>query len=182
MMVLLLVIMTACAGTSGTVEIPPEELPFPVARQPSAAGSPAQSQTFTVYLVRGNRLFAVPRRIQADLPVAEAAMRALLDGPTAAERAEGIGSLLPPDVSVLGVSVSEALARVDLSGEFQAPAPPELVALRVAQVVWTLTEITPVTEVAFAIDGEAVAVATEGGNAVERPLRRTDYASLTPQG
>lgn len=172
--------LAACARTTGTVEIPPEELPFPVAREPSPAETPAPAREFTVYFARGARLVPSVREVEADLPLAEAAMRALLDGPTAQEQSGGIRTELPPAVSLLAVEVAGGTATVDLSGEFQEPAPPERIALRVAQVAWTLTGIPGVREVTFAIDGEAVSVTTDGGTTVDRPVRRADYASFAP--
>lgn len=173
--------LAACTRTSGTVEIPPKDLPFSVSREPVATETSAAARTFTVYLVRGHRLVPVIRQIRANMPAPEAAMRALLDGPTATERSSGIGSELPAAVRLLTVDAGDGTATVDLSGEFQEPAQPERVALRVAQVTWTLTELPGVRDVAFAIDGEALSVATDDGTTVDRPVRRSDYAAFAPR-
>jgi spore germination protein GerM len=175
-----LALLAACANTSGTVEIPPEDLPFPVAREPSPTQTQAPSREFTVYFTQGGRLVPSMRRAGADLPVAEAAIRALIEGPTPQELSSGIATELPPSVNLLAVDIASGTATIDLGGEFQEPATPERIALRVAQVTWTLTEIPGVGEVAFAIDGEAVAVTIDDGTTVDRPVSRSDFASFTP--
>src|SRR5664280_2234318 len=40
-------------------------------------------------------LVAVPRRVSAEIPLAEAVLRELLKGPTTAERGQGLASLIP---------------------------------------------------------------------------------------
>ena len=173
-------LLLSCARTSGTVEIPAGELPFPVARAPSPTGSPAPNTTLTVYFVRGGRLVPSPREVGSDLPTAEAAARALLEGPSPRERAEGIVTELPSAAGLLGVGIVDGIAIIDLSGEFQEPAPPERISLRVAQMTWTLTDVPGVREVAFAIDGERVSVTADDGTTLDRPVRRSDYDSFAP--
>lgn len=180
--VLALVLLAACARTSGTVEIPPGELPFSVAREPSPAGTAAPTREITIFFVRGERLVPSRRRVEGAPGRAEAALRSLLDGPTRQERAAGIATELPSSVSLLAVEIAGDTVIVDLSGEFQEPATPERIALRVAQVTWTLTEVSGVREVAFAIDGEPVSVTTDDGMTVDRPVRRSDYARFAPTG
>lgn len=172
--------LAACAQTSGTVEIPPDELPFPVARKASPSGSPGSTQQITVYFTMAGRLHPASRAVALDVPVAEASMRALVEGPTADERADGIRTELGSAVGILSVVLRDGSAIVDLSGEFQEPATPKRVALRVAQVTWTLTDIAEVSSVAFAIDGEAVSVATDSGESVDRPVSRADFSTFAP--
>jgi spore germination protein GerM len=119
--------------------------------------------------------------VTSDGEAGETALRALLRGPTAGERSRGITTEIPAEVRVLAVDLGIAQARVDLSGEFQEPSPPKRIALRVAQVVWTLTALREVRSVAFSIDGERVAVTTEDETAVDRPVTRSDYATLSPR-
>lgn len=175
-------VLVACAQTSRTVEIPAEELPFPVAREPSPAGSLVPAVRVRVYFSRAGRLVAVDRTVSLDVPLDEAAIRALIEGPSPTERRAGIGTELASPASILGVTVAAGTATVDVSGEFQRPAPPTRVALRVAQVTWTLTEIPGVRAVSFSIDGVTIAISTDGGQAVARPVVRSDFTSLAPSG
>src|SRR5450830_1632887 len=52
-----------------------------------------------VFLVRTSspevEVVAVPRRVSAEIPLAEAVLRELLKGPTTAERGQGLASLIP---------------------------------------------------------------------------------------
>lgn len=177
---LVLLVLLGCGRTSGPVEVPAGELPFPVARAPSPTGSAAPSRTFTVYFTRDDRLIRVRRVVKADVSSGEAAVRALLEGPRTVERDQRVSSQLPPAVRLLELTVAADTAHLDLSGEFQEPAPSELIALRVAQVVWTLTEFPEIRAVRFSIDGEEVAVTTQDGTAIERPVTRADYDALAP--
>lgn len=179
-LVLGLALMAACARTSGTVEVPPDELPFSVAREASPPASPAASRNVTVYFARDGRLVAVSQRVDADAPPAEVSLRTLLDGPTSFDRRSGIASEVPSAVRLLDVTVVGRTARVDLSGEFQEPAPPSQIALRVAQVVWTLTELPGVEDVLFAIDGEMVEITTGDETLVQRGVTRADYMRFSP--
>jgi spore germination protein GerM len=179
-LVLVAMLLGACARTSGTVEIPANELPFPVAREPHTTATPVPLRGTLVYLARADRLTAVQRRVATDVPLAEGALRALFRGPTAREEARGITTALPGAVGLLGLEIREGVAHVDLSGEFQQPAESERVALRVAQVTWTLTGVPGVLSVQFSIDGEPASVTTEPGETVSRPVTRGDFAAFAP--
>lgn len=177
---LVLTAVLACGRTPGPVEIPPQELPFSVSRAPSPVETSGPTRAFTVYFTRDDRLIRAEREIKSDVPSAEAALRALLQGPTPQERKQRIATQLPAAVRLLDLRVDPGTTHVDLSAEFQEPAPSELIALRVAQVVWTLTEFPEVRAIRFSIDGEEVAVTTGDGTATERPVTRADYAALSP--
>ena len=179
-LVLVLVVLAACARTSGTVEIPAEELPFPVARESVPGETPAPLRHFTIYFVRADRLLGVGRVADVDAPLAEVSLRALLEGPSATDQRSGIRTELSTAVRLLDVRIAGTTAVVDLSGELQEPAAPTQIALRVAQVVWTLTELAGVGEVLFAIDGEPVEIATSDGTVVDRAVTRADYAAFAP--
>lgn len=170
----------ACGRTSGLVEIPREDLPFDVTRTQRPTETPEAIQRHEIFFVRGERLTQVSRRLDAAPTVAGGVLRVLLEGPRTDEREAGVATEIPAGVRLLNASVEDGVARVDLSGEFQEPAPPERIALRVAQVVWTLTALREVRSVSFAIDGEAVAVITDDGAAVERRVSREDYGRFAP--
>ncbi len=173
-------ISSACAQQSGPVEIPHEELPFSLRRPPDVA-QPAERETFTVFFVHDGRLAAVARGSRRTGSVAETTMRALLEGPSPDERDRGIRSEIPAATSLFGVRIFNFVADVDLSAEFQTPAPPQAVLLRVAQVVWTLVRLPNVTAVRFLIDGEPVGVVTDDLIVVNRPVTAPDYATVAPE-
>ena len=176
----LVVATSACGRPSGPVEIPPEDLPFSLRRPPGAGQPTSESEKFVVFFVRQGRLAAVRRVSSSDGSDARATMRALLEGPRRDER-ERITSQIPSRTSVLGVRVVNFIAEVDLSAEFQTPAPPDAVLLRVAQVVWTLVRLPNVTAVRFLIDGEPISVVTDDQTVVDRPVTAPDYLTVAPR-
>lgn len=174
------VALSACARPSGPVEIPQEEFPFSVARATAPSPSPSPEETLTVFFVRAGRLAPATRAVSGDLRPVEAAARALLEGPTAEERLGGMDSIVPPQTSLLEIHVLEQVADIDLSAEFQSPAEPELIHLRIAQVVWTLVDLPEINAVRFFIDGALISVATDGGVPVDRPVTARDFESVAP--
>jgi hypothetical protein len=174
----------ACGRPSGAVEIPAGDLPFGVQRSasPSASPSPQPSEqnTFAIFLVTGDRLVQVERNLAGAVPTPNTVLQALLQGPTLTERASQVDTAIPFQTRMLTVQVLDQVAEVDLSAEFQTPAPPHEVLLRVAQIVWTLVRIPGVTAVRFAIDGDPITVLTDRGIPVSRPVTAPDYASEAP--
>lgn len=177
----LIVVAAACGPPSGPVEIPREDLPFSLRRPRGVAQPASEREEFEVYLVRQGRLAAVRRASSSAGSGVRAAMRALLEGPTPDERGERIRSQIPSRTSLLEVRVVNFIAVVDLSAEFQTPAPGDAVVLRVAQVVWTLVRLPNVTAVRFLIDGEPISVVTGNGTVVDRPVTSPDYAVVAPR-
>lgn len=127
----------------------------------------------TVYLVRGERLQPALRSLQGvadSLP--EALMLALIP-PPAARR---VTTAIPADTRLNEVRVEGQVATVDLSSEFEGAGPRPLQALRIAQVVYTLTqEGTDITAVRLAIDGIPQQLTVP-----DRPVTRTDYGQFAP--
>jgi hypothetical protein len=110
-------------------------------------------------------LVPVLRTVPKSTATATAAMKALLAGPTAKERAPKwpIETVIPAGTKLLGIEISGDLATVDLSAEFASLSPDdatygESYSLhgRVAQVVYTLTQFTTVDRVNFKLEGKPV--------------------------
>jgi len=171
---------SACGPPKGAVEVPPKEIPFALARTPTPGPTTNPVTTVTVYFVKGGRLAPFKRAVDRDAAPGLAALGALLRGPAPEERTSGVVSEIPPQTSLLELRVLEHVADADLSVEFQSPAPPRTILLRVAQVVWTLVALPDVTSVRFSIEGDLVAVVTDGGEAVRRPVTSLDYGSVSP--
>jgi hypothetical protein len=183
LVLLLLVVacLASCGRPSGPVEVDPGLVPFEIGRSPTPAPG-ASIRTITIYLVRDGRLEPVTRTLSSDAPDAEVAIAALLDGPSSDERDAGLGSAIPPVARFLSVNVVDGVATVDLAEEFQGPATPDEVLLRVAQVVWTLSELSEVAAVRFAVEGAPIAVPTQAVPTVDRPVTVADYAMLAGGG
>ena len=122
-----------------------------------ALSSPVRSQgsetvgtttTIRVALLQGEQLAEVPRRgtTPAD------AVRALIAGPTSAERSRGYRTYLTIGTRLRRLSVAGSLATVDFNDAFAAGAP-ERRAARLAQLVRTLTDLGGITRVQVLVDG-----------------------------
>jgi hypothetical protein len=137
-----------------------------------AGGAGGAGGGATVFLVRGERLVAVHR--PAAGTTAAAAMHELLHGPTAAERALGVTTTIPPGTALRSVRVARGLATVDLSRRFEAGGGSLSMLLRVAEVTATLDALPAVDRVAFALDGRRVTAIGGEGVIVDPPRRLRD--------
>ena len=88
--------------------------------------------------------------------VATAAVNALLSGPSRSERSAGVGSEIPGGTRLRGIVIANGVARVDFSSEYESGASSRSLQLRLAQVVYTLTQFPTVSAVRFSVDGTAV--------------------------
>jgi Sporulation and spore germination len=155
--------------------------------RPAAASQAAQrtgafpsASSFDVWLARDGRLVEALRTHKPTRRVATAALAALLAGPTQSERASGLTTAIPEGTRLLGVTIANGVARVDLTSDFESAAGSRLLQLRLAQVVYTLTQFPTVKAVRFSIDGSPVSVVSGSGNVVGHAVGRDDYRGLAP--
>ena len=113
--------------------------------------------------------------------VGTAAINQLLAGPTAAETAERvITSAVPAGSRLLGLTIDNGVATVDLSSEFESGGGSMSISVRLAQVVYTLTQFPTVQSVLFEIEGRPVTVFSSEGLILDGPVGRADYEELLP--
>jgi len=180
-------LLAACGGSGGgssptpattvTVTATPSASPSPTTA-PTASASP--TTTLSLYFLRGEKLGVAERRVPLTTKPATAAMKALLAGPTTAEKAAGLTSAVPGGTRLLGLSIDGMTARVDLSAQFAAGGGSLSMQARVAQVVYTLTRFTTVRAVAFLLDGSAVDALGGEGLMLGESQRRSDWRSFEP--
>jgi hypothetical protein len=143
---------------------------------PSPSGGPSAGTTIVrAYFWLGGSpnadgLVAVLREIPATKSVATAAMNALLAGPNAIEGAHQISSAVPDGTQLLGLTIENGVATVDLSNEFASAGGGDAYQQRLGQVVYTLTQFPSVKGVSLRIEGDGDATV----------LRRSDYVQLLP--
>lgn len=125
----------------------------------------------------GPFLVPVNRTVPYTVGVARAAIEQLLAGPTDGETVSvpAISSQVPEGSELNDVGISDGTATVDLNAAFGASDQTAAAAVRVAQVVFTLTQFPTVDDVQFLEDGETVSVQTSQGDLVSRPVGRDDY-------
>ena len=124
------------------------------------------------------KLFPVRRSAQT-VAVGRAALEELIAGPTAAD-GERVSSAVPADTRLLGLNIEDGLATVDLSSEFESGGGSLSMQMRLAQVVFTLTQFPTVDRVEFRLDGEPVDVFSGEGIVLDEPVDRSDYEDLMP--
>ena len=123
----------------------------------------------------------VTYRTEAGTPrVGTAALSSLLAGPNDFERGYGLTTAVPQGTRLLGLSIENGIASVDLTSEFESGGGTLSMQARLAQVVYTLTQFPTVKSVLLSLDGERVDVIGGEGVLVDRPLRRKDFAELLP--
>lgn len=143
--------------------------------------APQATRFVDVYFVKDGRYAtSVARAVPATPQVATEAIKALIGGPTAAEAEAGLGSAVPPDTLLLGITIRDGLATVDLSREFEAGGGTFGMTARLAQVVYTLTQFPTIESVEFWLDGAPVTVFSSEGLLLETPVTRNDYLAALP--
>jgi germination protein M len=157
---------------------------------PSTTTSGAEPAAMAVYFMLdqlvenppGPFLVPVYREISAGDDPEMRVMEALLAGPSfdEAEGTPSMKSAIPEGSTVLGVEIEAGLATVDLSTEFDDGAGSFGMFVSLAQVVYTLTRLPGIDEVAFEIEGEPVTVFSSEGIELDGPQQRDDYYDLLP--
>src|SRR5262249_4613620 len=162
-----LLVLAACGGkkTAGTEPAPP-----PTTAPPATTAAPPAPTPLRVYLPPDGRVAPAGREVTQTQAVASAALRALIEGPTAEEGRAGLTSSIPAGTQLRGLSIAGGVATVDLSHEFESGGGSPSLTTRVAQVVYTLTQFPSVDRVAFRIDGAAVRAIGGRGVVVDPPV------------
>lgn len=143
----------------------------------SAASATAKVR---VYFSRDEKMAAASRAIPMTDQVGAAAMTALLQGPTAEEKAAGMVTCIPQGTSFLGLTLKNGVATVDLSAEYGSGGGSLSMFTRLAQVVFTLTQFSTVDGVRFKLDGKLIDTLGGEGIIVDKPLGRDDYEDMSP--
>ena len=127
-------------------------------------------------------LIAVERELPSTPQIAHAALRALIEGPSDADQAliDDVSSAVPEQTRLLGVTIDDRVATVDLAREFEAGGGSLSMFARLAQVVYTVTQFPTVDAVQFQLDGQPVTVFSGEGIVLDAPVSRDDYHDLLP--
>jgi len=175
------------SGPGASATTSPSEAPGSSASvSPSTAPSAAPTVILRAYFVLGGQpgsegLVPVLREVPQTTLTATASLKALLAGPTTAESGDRtIGTAIPSGTRLLGVTLKNGLATVNLSTEFDSGAGTASMQYRLAQVVYTLTQFSTVKSVLFQIEGQTVTVFGSEGIVLAGPVGRSDYAGQLP--
>jgi hypothetical protein len=152
--------------------------PRPATTGPEQTGSVPTLLSLEVWFADRNGLVVAHRTHQPTPLVATAAVDALLAGPSAAERSTGLVSAVPAGTRLLGITIRNGVATVDLTSEYQSGGGSLSMQMRLGQVVYTLTQFPTVQKVRFRLDGTPVNVFSSEGIVLDHPVGRGDYANL----
>jgi hypothetical protein len=161
-----------------------DDLPIDLYEEGARTPRPTESATVTIFMMDGNRVAAVTRTGRSDMPRPELVLRALLSGPTQDELAKGLSTSLPEPVELTGVTMNEGVAEVDFNAAFESSMREELLR-RVAQVVYTLSELDEVDAVRFYTNGQLYTVPDQNGDPHTDAVaqgRYSRFSSRSPLG
>jgi hypothetical protein len=177
---------TGGGTTTGSTTAPVSGSTGPTTTPPTSPVPPTISPRGTVTLEvwfdgeGGQRLAPVHRTLPATRAVGTAALTALLDGPTDAEVADGIGTQIPPGTTLVGLSISGGVATVNLSQDYFSGGSAVSEWTRLGQVVFTISQFHTVDGVLIQLDGDPIRTFDIDGNFLDRPWTRDDFETIAP--
>jgi len=182
--VLAVVGLVAC-GEQAPVPSPTPSTAAPATSTPAVttppatpSATPSATVTILVYFLRDQRIAAARRDVPATKAVATAAVRALLRGPHAEERAAGLQSALSPGMELVRITIRARTAFVELTAT-PDDVPLEAPRLQLAQIVHTVTQFPAVDSVVISFNGEPVSLPGDPSSR-GRPLTRADFEEVAP--
>jgi hypothetical protein len=131
-----------------------------------------------VFFVKGEQFAARTRVVAPGKSAATVAMQALLAGPSAAERAAGVDTTLPPRTKLGSLNVRAGTATVNLTSA-RSPSTAFDVSLRparAAQIVYTLTSIPTINQVLIRVNDLDRAAFIGSKLALKGPLDKHDLS------
>jgi hypothetical protein len=172
-----------------TRTVPMEEVPYGLLNPPPPPESPPEVEgpgttSLLLYLLDDEeQLVPTPLTVEATglRSVVRQLLEQLADGPTEAQRDQGLASALGADVELSLDGIDGSTARVEVSPPTREPAADRL-PLAVGQVVLTLTSVEGVECVLLVQDGEPTEMALPGGARTSSPAGAVDYRSLVVPG
>lgn len=149
--------------------------------QPTTPDAPPQKMTVRLYFGYEDRVMAVERTVPYSQAVAKTAIIELLKGPSTTElKGLALHSEIPKGTTLKSISVKNGIAKVDLSGQFDDGGGTLSVTMRLAQIVYTLTQYGTIEAVEFYMDGKKVDVFSGEGLILDHPQTPEDYYDLIP--
>jgi germination protein M len=183
---------TAETATTTTTEWPGVETTMPGATASTGADATTTTQqavgTTLVNVYWGwtvqnpvggspERIAAGARAVEADTPT-RTSLEAMFAGVDAVEREIGMTSSIPEGTRVLGISVDGTTATVDLSAEFERPGGTLDETMRLAQVVFAVTQFDAFDRVEFHVAGEPRDTILSHGVEIGDGLTRDDFPDV----
>jgi germination protein M len=159
---------------------------------PSASpnGSPSPTTPVETMIVRAYYVYdgapgvegLVPtlRTVPRTAGVARAALNALFDPEQVLDQYSQLSTAIPAGSKVLGISIKNGVATVDLSSGFESGGGSASAKFRLGQVVYTLTQFSTVRSVLFQVEGRTVTTFGPEGIVLDGPQSRKDFEEQLP--
>lgn len=146
----------------------------------TSTGERPATTSVAVFFMRGDTLGVARRTVPHTTAVTAAALRELLAGPDAMERAAGLTTTVPSGTTLRRVAIADGVATVDLSSRYAEGGGSLSMFGRLGQVIYTLTQFPTVKAVRFELDGAPVTVFSSEGIELRGPQTRADAEGVTP--
>jgi len=150
-----------------TVSTPATSVPSPVSTTTTA---PAMTDV-KVYFLRGERLAIAHREVEG-VATLRGALAELLTGPTSEELGAGLHSEIPAGTALLDVNLTDAIATIDLSEDYDAGGGTLSMTARIAQIVFTATQFDNSDQVLFWMNGQPIDFFGGEGIVLDEPVAR----------
>jgi len=188
MAVILVALATSCAERGaqplgpapGTGSEPPSPSTSPTASPttPSPSPTPTRIMTYELWFNLDGYLFVTHRTEPFTPAVGARTLEALLSGPDDAEAAAAVGTAINPGTRLLGLTIHDGVATVDLDKKFSAEETPAIAVGSLSQIVYTLTQFDSIDGVVFDVGGTRLT--NFGGYELDGPQRRASFADQLP--
>ena len=159
----------------------PAETPNPTPTPTQASGDTMVIRAY--YVLDGEvgveGLVPTLREVPETTAVARAAMETLLRGEILGDYSR-LSTAIPTGTRLLGLSIRDGIATVDLSREFESGGGSASAFRRLGQVVYTLTQFSTVQAVLFQVEGRTVTTFGSEGIVLEGPQARDDFLDILP--
>lgn len=192
-LLLVVAVAAACSPDASSPRATPEESspgPSTISPRPDTSATKSGDQTIPlqVWFLSEERDEPVLRLHYVNVPrtqaVARAALEQLLSGVPDDLRAldRRAWSAVPEDTELLGISIEDGTATVDLNDEFgDTGLGSSYDGIQIDQVTWTLTQFPTVKRVEYLIDGEVPPEGIGGhGIILEKPQTRKNNEEFLP--
>ena len=161
-------LLAACGGSSGgpsnssSATAGLSQSASPTVSPTSSPSAPATS-TRSLYFLRDGKLGVAERSVAPSAMPATAAVKALLAGPSAAERAAGLSSAIPTGTTLKSLALTGNRVTVNLSQEPDTASAALLGMPGTAELVYTLTRFPNILGVRVRVGGRPWPSAADAG-------------------
>jgi len=177
-------LLAACGGSSGgpssssSATAGPSQSASPTASPASSPSAPATTAQ-ALYFLRDGKLGVAERAVALSTMPATAAVKALLAGPGAAERAAGLTSAIPTGTTLRSLVLSGSVVTVNLNRGPDTASAALLGMPGTAELVYTLTRFATISGVRVQVGGRPWPSAADAGSS-RVTFRRAAFRGFAP--